>query len=136
MFKNKMVFPLLVLFSVLISYSESLAVPALPRPTCAISATVLDVQKTKPQIGGRGPQYSYYVVKLKIYDSTVFRQERDAADSFCDDLINSEKDSILSLEDYDKSPIKTGEEINANIKFSGDEWFGGYFLSGIKVLDK
>ena len=137
MFKGKTISPLLVLFSVLISYSESRAVPAPPHPICVINATVLDIQKTKTQIGGRGPNYSYvdhYAVKLKIYNSSVVRQSEFGVS--CDKLINSEQDSILHLSEYDKSPIKTGQEINANIEFRGDEWFHGYFLSDIKILDK
>src|SRR3990172_1619893 len=74
MFKGKAISPLLVLFSLLISYSEPRAVPAPPHPICAINATGLDIQKTKTQIGGRGPNYSYvdhYAVKLQIYNFAV-----------------------------------------------------------------
>ena len=110
------------LFLPVISY----AVPAAPSPICAINATVLTVQKVKTNISGLGQpprtDFYYYSVKLKIGSSS------------CDNLKNSEQDSILSLVDYDKSPVSVGQKIDAKINFEGDEWFNGYFLSEIKVL--
>jgi len=113
----------------------SYAVPAAPSPTCAISATVLSIQKTKTNIAGLGQppreDFYYYSVKLKIESSSVFQQEGYGS---CDNLINKEQGSILSLTEYDKSPVSVGQKMNANIKFGGDEWFNGYFLSGVKII--
>lgn len=112
----------------------SYAVPAAPSPICAIDATVLTVQKVKTNIGGLGnpprEDFYYYAVKLKIQSSSVYQQEGFGS---CDNLINLEQDSILHLTEYDKVPIKAGQKINAKIRFGGDEWFGGYFLSDIKI---
>lgn len=134
MLKSKIILSLLVVFALLIFYSDSLAVPAAPSPTCAINATVLDIKKTrkKIEVNVTLPYYrDYYAVRLKIHNSIVFRNEKYGS---CDNLINTEKDSILPLSEYDKFPIKIGQEIYANIEFGGDERFGGYFLSDIKIL--
>lgn len=136
MFKSKTIFSLLVLLSMLISCGKSFAnLPIPPHPICAINATVLDVQKTREEIVFDKPHsyVDYYAVRLKIHNSAVFRNEKYGS---CDNLINTEKDSILLLSEYDKSPIKTGQEINANIEFKGGVRFSGYFLSDIKILDK
>ena len=42
---------------------------------------------------------------------------------------------ILRSNEYDKNPISSGQKIKAVIHFGGDEFFGGYFLSDIEVLD-
>lgn len=108
----------------------SYAVPVAPSQTCAVNATVLNIRKTKTQIGGHGTNYSYvdyYAVKLKIESSTIYNLS-------CDYYINKELDSILSLTEYDKSPISVGQKINANIRFGGDEWFNGSFLSSVKII--
>lgn len=110
---------------------------------CVINATVLDIQKTKKRIE-LGPNYShldyyvnYYTVKLKIHNSTpsipVTQTEKYGP---CDNLVNTEKDSVLLLRDYNKAPVRTGQEIKTNIDFRGDEWFHGYLLSNVKILNK
>ena len=42
---------------------------------------------------------------------------------------------ILILGEYNKNPISEGQKIKTKIHFSGDEWFGGYFLSDIQILE-
>ena len=112
----------------------SYAVPAAPSPVCSIDATVLTVQKVKTNIAGLGypprEDFYYYAVKLKIQSSSVYQQEGFGS---CNDLINLDQDSKLHLMEYDKAPIKAGQKINAKIRFGGDEWFNGYFLSDIKI---
>lgn len=135
MFKGKVFILLLVLFLLSISYSESLATPPLPpHPICAISATVLNIKKTKEEIVFDKPHsyVDYYAVRLKIHNSSVIRQSELGVS--CDKLIDTEKDSILTLSEYDKFSIKIGQEVYANIHFGGDERLGGYFLSDIKIL--
>ncbi|MBU4338534.1 hypothetical protein KKD57_03165 [Patescibacteria group bacterium] len=108
------------------------AVPAAPSPTCEINATVLGVQKVKTDPEQPpGQNFYFYAVKLKIHSSSVYQQEGYGS---CDKLINLEQDPILHLSEYDKTPIKVEQDINAKIKFGGDEWFHGYFLSDIKIL--
>ena len=112
----------------------SYAVPVAPNPICAIDATVLTVQKVKTNIAGLGnpprEDFYYYAVKLKIQNSSVYQQEGFGS---CDSLINLDQDSKLNLTEYDKAPIKAGQKINAKIRFGGDEWFNGYFLSDIRI---
>jgi hypothetical protein len=127
----------LAICTIIFSFAEkSFAVPAAPSPTCAISALVLDNQKTTKQTIGRDAESSnieYYAVKLKIKTSSLLQKDGYGS---CDDLANSEKDSILRLTEYDKSPINIGDQITGKIKFGGDERLGGYFLSDIKVVVK
>lgn len=114
----------------------SYAVPAAPSSTCAISAAVLSVQKTKTNIAGQGlpsrEDFYYYLVKLKIESSVIYQQDPGGYNS-CDYYINKELDSILSLTEYDKLPINAGQNINARIHFDGDEWFNGNYLSDVKI---
>jgi len=117
------------------SFAEvSYAVPAVPSSICMIDATVLTVQKVKTNIAGLGypprEDFYYYAVKLKIQSSSVYQQEGFGS---CDNLINLDQDSKLHLMEYDKAPIKAWQKINAKIRFGGDEWFNGYFLSDIKI---
>jgi len=124
---------LIIILVISFSFAKvSYAAPAAPSPVCAIDATVLTVQKVKTNIA-KPPRedFYYYAVKLKIQSSSVYQQ---ADFGSCDNLINSDQDSILHLMEYDKAPIKVGQKINAKIRFGGDEWFNGYFLSDVKIL--
>lgn len=136
--KNSILIVPNLIITLIVSFSLaniSYAVPAVPSPICAIDATVSTVQKVKTNIGGLGQppreDFYYYAVKLKIQSSSVYQQEGFGS---CGNLINLEQDSILHLSEYDKVPIKAGQKINAKIRFGGDEWFNGYFLSDIKIL--
>ena len=127
---------LIIILAIYFSLAKvSYAVPAAQSPVCAIDATVLTVQKVKTNIAGLGnpprEDFYYYAVKLKIQSSLVYQQEGSGS---CDNLINLDQDSKLHLTEYDKVPIKVGQKINAKLRFGGDEWFNGYFLSEVKVI--
>ena len=136
--KNLILIIPILLIVLAVSFSSaniSYAVSAAPSPTCMIDATVLATQKVETNISGLGnpprEDFYYYAVKLKIQSSSVYQQEGFGS---CDNLINLDQDSKLHLMEYDKAPIKAGQKINAKIRFDGDEWFNGYFLSDIKIL--
>lgn len=132
--KIKVILSLLLVIVVLISCSESIAVSVPPHSICSINAMVLDVQKTRKEIVSDSVHsyVDYYAVRLKIYNSSVVRQSEYGVS--CDNLINTEIDSIFLSTDIDLSTIKIGQDIIANIEFRGDERFNGNFLSDIKIL--
>ncbi len=115
------------------------AVPAAPGPTCEITAEVLRAEKTRMNIkgGGNPPRedFDFYRIELKIFEISTYEQEEPLS---CDSsfMESAEKSGqILSLDEYNKNPISQGQKIKAKINFSGDEWFNGYFLSDIKILE-
>ena len=115
------------------------AVPAAPSPTCEITANVLMIEKTRTDIAGRGipprENFDYYRVNLDILDISTYKQEggRSCDNSYIE--LAEKSGQILILEEYNKNSISEGQKIKAKIHFGGDEWFGGYFLSDIQILE-
>ena len=116
-----------------------LAVPAAPSPICEIEADVLSVEKTKtitPPINAPSQEIEHYSVNLKILRASVL--QNDEGFTTCDNLypVNSEKETILFPDEYNKSPFTNGQRIKGKVHFSGDERFHGTFLSNISVLSQ
>lgn len=115
------------------------AVPAAPSSTCEITANVLMIEKTRTDIKGRGmpprEDFDYYKVSLDILDISTYKQEggRSCDNSYIE--LAEQSDLISTLAEYNKNPISEGQKIKAKINFSGDEWFSGYFLSDIQILE-
>ena len=99
----------------------------------------IKVEKTRTYFGGLGQpprqDFEYYKVKLDILNITTYKQEGFGS---CDSSYierAEQSGQILTLAEYEKNPIKEGQKIKAKIHFGGDEWFGGYFLSDIQILE-
>ncbi len=124
----------IILFFILSLFTSQLinAVPAAPSPICGIKADVLNIEKTQKESFGYNTEY--YSVSLIIKDVTTITQEKVT----CDMLYkkDSQINSILTLEDYDKTPISIGQIIKTDIHFGGDERFNGNFLSNIQILEE
>ncbi|MHB8831457.1 MAG: hypothetical protein ACYC44_05090 [Patescibacteria group bacterium] len=73
----------------------------------------------------------YYAVKLKIETSSTYQQDGSGS---CEDLVDQEANSIVTLSEYEKTPVKAGQEVGARIHYGGDERLGGYFLTNVKIL--
>lgn len=128
-----------VIFSLFfISVSLVSAVPAAPSPTCEIEADVLGAKKTKKitlPINAPSQEIEYYSVNLKILKVSTFQDEGPAT---CDNLypVNSEKETILFPNEYNKNPVMEGQRIKGQFHFGGDERFGGIFLSNISIISQ
>ena len=100
---------------------------------------VLKVEKTRTYFSGLGQpsrqDFKYYKVKLDILNITTYKQEGfGSCDSSYVEKVE-QSGAFLTLAEYEKNPIKEGQKIKAKIHFGGDEWFGGYFLSDIQILE-
>jgi len=72
---------------------------------------------------------------LYILNITTYKQEGfGSCDSSYVEKVE-QSGAFLTLAEYEKNPIKEGQKIKAKIHFGGDEWFGGYFLSNIQILE-
>ncbi len=120
-----------VFLSVQISY----AVTVEPGPVCDISATVLNVEKTRTNIAGLGypprKDFDYYAVELSVHISTVYQ---DTGVGSCASLNNTKQNVIIQTHEYDKFPIAIGQYIKGRVQYRGDEWFNGYFLFDMAAL--
>lgn len=128
----------IIFSSFLISARLASAVPVAPSPTCEIEADVLGVEETKtitPPINAPSQEIERYSINLKILKVFTFRDEGFTT---CDSLyqINSEKETILFPDEYNKSPFVVGQRINGRVHFSGDERFHGIFLSNTSVISQ
>jgi len=134
---NKIIFILIA--SIFIVQSVN-AVPAAPSPTCEIVAIVLNIQKVGISVRSdfvESPSkvFECYKVKLDILNITTYKQEGfGSCDSSYVEKVE-QSGAFLTLAEYEKNPIKEGQKIKAKIHFGGDEWFGGYFLSDIQILE-
>lgn len=116
----------------------ALAGPAASSPICEIEADVLGVEKTKtitPPINAPSQEIEYYSVRLKILKVSTLRDE---GSSTCYNLypVRSEKETILFPDDYNQNPFTNGQRIKGQVHFSGDERFGGVFLSNVFVISQ
>lgn len=86
-----------------------------------------------PPINAASQEIEFYLTKLQIISVSTFREEETAK---CQNLYpaNSEKETILILHEYNKTPIVEGQKIKGRIHRRGDERFSGIFLSNISVL--
>jgi len=137
--RNKIIIPIFVLIAIGFVSQVVYAVPATPSPTCEITATISSLEKTRTNIEGLGQppreNFDYYKVNLDILSISTYKQEggRSCDNSYIE--LAKQSGQKLSLTEYNKNPISTGQKIKAKIHFSGDEWFGGYFLSDIQILE-
>jgi len=130
------------------------AVPAAPSPICEITAVVSGLEKTrtnteKPDIKGPNgitmagegrKNFDYYKVNLNIlsistYGQIEYEQKDDLSCNYSYIKRAEQSGQTLTLTEYNKNPILIGQKIKAKINFSGDEWFSGYFLSDIQLLE-
>jgi hypothetical protein len=116
--------------------------PAAPSSVCEITANVLDIKKVKTNMKGVGipprKDFYYYEVNLDILDISTHRSEsfsRPCDNSYIES-VKKYGGAILSLKAYNEMPIKKGQKIKALIHFGGDEWFHGYFLSPLQILEE
>lgn len=131
MFKKIILPALLFLMSGFIVQVAS-AVQAAPSPTCDVKATILNVAKKTTNINrSEELPIDYYAVKLKIETSSTYQQDGSGS---CEDLVDQEANSIVTLSEYGKIPVKVGQEIGARIHHGGDERLGGYFLTNVEIL--
>ncbi|OGK40184.1 hypothetical protein A2954_01570 [Candidatus Roizmanbacteria bacterium RIFCSPLOWO2_01_FULL_37_12] len=79
--------------------------------------------------------FDYYQVNIDIQEITTSKQEgvRSCDNSYLE--LAEKSGQILTLTEYAKNPVSEGQKIMGKIRFEGDEWFGGYFLSGIRILE-
>ncbi len=129
---KKIILPaLLFLVSGFIAQVAS-AVPAAPSPTCEIKATILNVAKKTTNVNrSEEVPIDYYAVKLKIETSSTYQQDGSGS---CEDLADQEVNSVVTLSEYEKTPVKAGQEVGARIHYGGDERLGGYFLTNVEIL--
>jgi len=117
------------------------AVPAAPSSTCGVTADVLSVVKKQAVIGSFVPSpngeniISYYDINLDIVGISTYIEERGiyCDDSYTKNVEESNYPIILHEDQYNSTPISEGQRIKARISFGGDEFFHGYFLSGIQI---
>lgn len=112
------------------------SVSSAPSPYCQITADVMSVDR-KSAVSEMAPEIinEYYSVNLNISEISNFQQE---GDRLCDNnYLEVVKNSgfILSLDEYDVVPVFPGQRIKGVIHFSGDEFFSGYRLASIEILD-
>ncbi|MDD5726351.1 MAG: hypothetical protein PHC53_02975 [Patescibacteria group bacterium] len=131
MFKKIILPALLFLVSGFIAQIAN-AVPAAPSPTCEIKAIILSAAKKTTNLNrSEEVPIDYYAVKLKIETSLTYQQDGGGS---CEDLVDQEANSIVTLSEYKKIPVKAGQEISARIHYGGDERLGGYFLTNVEIL--
>jgi len=137
--RNKIIIPIFILIAIGFVGQVVYAAPAAPSPTCEITATISGLEKTRTNMEGLGrpprENFDYYKVNLYILDISTYKQEggRSCDNSYIEHAEQSGQK--LSLTEYNKNPISTGQKIKAKINFGGDEWFSGYFLSDIQILE-
>lgn len=119
------------------------AVPAAPSSICEITANVLDVAKKQAVIGSFVPSpngeniINYYDINIDIIGISTYKEERNI---YCDENYTKNVEShdypvILHEDKYNLTPILVGQRIKARIDFGGDEFFHGYFLSNVNIIN-
>ena len=137
--RRKIIISIFILVAIVFVSQIVNAVPAAPSPTCEITATVLSVEKTRTNIEGLGlpprQNFDYYKVNLDILSISTYMQEdgRSCDNSYIE--FAEQSGQKLSLTEYGENPISKDQKIKAKIHFDGDEWFSGYFLSDILILE-
>ncbi|MFA6466623.1 MAG: hypothetical protein WCV71_02065 [Patescibacteria group bacterium] len=137
--KNKTFIPIFILVAIVLANQIVHAVPAVPGPTCEITAIISSLEKnianTEEQGQNSRTNFDYYKINLDILSISTY-QQRDglSCDSFDIEQIE-QSGQKLSLEEYNNNPILIGQKIKAKMSFGGDERFNGYFLSEIQILE-
>lgn len=106
---------------------------------CEITANVISLEKTRTtnEVLREPPKenFDYYEVSLDILEITTSQQ---GVFFSCDDsyveMVGKAR-QILTITEYDKNPIQENQRIKAKIQSNGDEFFNGYFISEISVLE-
>lgn len=119
------------------------ASPVVPGPVCRVTFEVLEVKRREvvpdravgEVIRGNDVGFEYYQVSL---DGQSIATDLSQGDVECDSkYLQSLEDSgaILLPDDYQEVPLSKGAKVGAKVNYSGDEWFAGYFLSSVEIVE-
>ncbi|MFZ5955529.1 MAG: hypothetical protein ACOYT4_03815 [Nanoarchaeota archaeon] len=138
--ENKEYIALLLLFSTLLILNVAFisAVPAPPNPTCQVEAKITELEKTRTDFSRFDSDlidFEYYKIRLDISNISTYKKDGNIS---CDEHykeLAENSDLILTLEEYNKTSLKKDDKINAKIHFKGDEWFNGYYVSDVQIIN-
>jgi hypothetical protein len=110
------------------------AVPAAESPFCKITGKIISVSSqedgTRP---GGYPIAPHFSVSAEITSVTT---EQEEGTRTCEDIyVVGEQQTFIVMANSMKTNLSPDDVFTGTSHFSGDEWFGGHFLSNIDIMN-